>query len=53
MATSQANSSTGKYWLFFAISMAACVAFLIFKPEWCWVTFPFVGTYLVKAFDMM
>lgn len=43
----------GKYWAYFGLSVLACVAFLIFVPEWFWVTLPFVFTYFVQAKDWM
>lgn len=47
------KKSTGKYAVLFFISLAACIAFLIFLPEWFWVTLPFVFTYLTQAFDAL
>lgn len=47
------KKSTGKYAALFFISLLACIAFLIFLPEWFWVTLPFVFTYLTQAFDAL
>jgi len=41
------------YWLIFFVSLVACVSLLYFKPEWFWLTLPFLFTYLVKAIGMM
>lgn len=45
------KTSRGIYWLLFLLSTAAFVGFLILKPEWFWVTLPFVTTTLAKAMD--
>jgi len=45
------TKSLGKYWVIFFISLIACIAFLIFLPEWFWVTLPFVFTYFVLSMD--
>lgn len=47
------SNSTGKYWLYFIISLIAMIALLIFRPEWFWVALPFVLTYLVYAMDVV
>ncbi len=36
-------------WLMFGAALVATVAFLWFKPEWVWVTFPFLFTGLAGA----
>lgn len=41
------------YWIYFLVSTLACVAFLLFLPEWCWVMFPFMFTSLIQALDWM
>ncbi len=51
--TSSTRKNTGRYWMYFLISTIACVALLLFKPEWFWVALPFVLTSLVMAFDAM
>ncbi len=48
-----AKKSTGKYAFLFLLSLAACIAFLVLKPEWFWVTLPFLITFLVKTFDAL
>lgn len=53
MSEVQANSGRAKYAIYTLVSIAALVAFLMFAPEWCWLSFPFVLTYMVKAFDAM
>ena len=35
--------------IFFIISLAGALALLYFKPEWVWVSFPFVFTSLAGA----
>jgi hypothetical protein len=40
-------------WLYFFISLVACILFLVFQPAWFWVTLPFLFTFLVRSFDMM
>jgi hypothetical protein len=45
------KKSRGIYWLLFFVSLIAFVAFLIFQPEWFWVTLPFVATSLASAMD--
>ncbi len=36
-------------WMIFIASTVVMVAILFWKPEWCWVTFPFQFTYLTGA----
>lgn len=45
------KASKGIYWLLFFISLAAFVVFVIFLPEWFWITLPFVCTFLAGAMD--
>jgi hypothetical protein len=41
-------------WYFLAfVSIAAMIAMFQFKPEWSWVTFPFVGTFVAGAMDVL
>ena len=47
------TKSTGKYFLYFLVSLVALVALLIFAPEWCWLSFPFLLTSLVLALDAL
>ncbi len=49
----QSNTSKGKYWTLFLISLVVMIALLIFIPEWFWVALPFVLTYLVYAMDVV
>ncbi len=39
------------YWFLTALSTAVMILLFIFKPEWSWVSFPFVGTFLAGALD--
>lgn len=47
------NSSIGLNWILTLVSTVALVALLMFKPEWCWLAFPFVGTFMAKGFDVI
>lgn len=49
----QSQSSTTTAWLLFLVSTIATVALLVVRPEWFWVTLPFMLTYLVKAMRAM
>lgn len=53
MATTSENSSTGKYWLYFLISLVIFILMLIFMNQWFWVAMPFMLTYLVLALGYM
>lgn len=43
----------GLAWAITLISLVACILLLMFKPEWFWVTLPFLFTYMTKALGMM
>lgn len=49
----ETNAHRARYWLITLVSFVAFILFLIYKPEWFWVTLPFLTTYLVKALGMM
>lgn len=49
----ETNESKGLYWLITLVSAVACVLLIMFKPEWFWLTLPFLLTYFVKAINMM
>jgi hypothetical protein len=53
MATTTTTNSTGKYWLYFLISLVIFMLMLIFMNQWFWVAMPFMLTYLVMALDYM
>jgi len=53
MSNTTSTNNTKMAWVVFLISTLACIAFLIFLPEWFWVTLPFVLTSLVMGFDAM
>ena len=53
MSEAQTSKSRGMYAIITLVSIAALAGFLLFAPEWCWLTFPFVLTYGVKALDAM
>jgi len=42
MSNSTSTNNTKMAWMVFFISTLACIGFLIFLPEWFWVTLPFV-----------
>lgn len=46
-----AGASRGLYALTFVVSLAACIGILFVKPEWFWVTLPFITTGLAGALD--
>jgi hypothetical protein len=41
------------YFLLFLVSVAAFVAFLMFQPQWFWVTLPFIFTFGAAAMDVL
>jgi hypothetical protein len=47
------KKSKGMYWLLTLVSVVAMFAMLNIQPGWSWVTFPFVGTFLVLAMDVI
>lgn len=49
----ETTKSTGKYWLYFLVSLGIMIAMLIFMPAWFWVALPFPITYFVLAMDWM
>ncbi len=50
---STAEESTKKLWTYTAISFVAFVLFLIFLPEFFWITLPPLLTFGVKAYGAM
>ena len=51
--TNEEQGSKAKYWLITIVSALACIGFLVYSPEWFWLTLPFLFTYFVKAIGMM
>jgi hypothetical protein len=49
----QEKKNTGMYWLLFFISSAAFIAAIYFHFEYLTLIIPFVGTFFVKAMDIM
>ena len=49
----ETTKSTGKYWLYFIISLAAMIVMLVVKPQYFWVLLPLVVTFFAKAMDLM
>ena len=41
------------YWIGFIVSAAIMVWLLMCHPEWFWAMLPFVGTFLVKALNVI
>ncbi len=41
------------YWLGFLVSTAIMIWLLACHPQWFWAMLPFVGTFLVKALDVI
>ena len=48
-----ANDDSRKYWIYTAVSLVAFVLFLMFLPEFFWLTLPFLLTFGVKAYGAM
>jgi len=42
-----------KYFLLFVLSVLVMLYFYFYAPQWIWTTFPFIGTFLAKAFDVL
>ena len=47
------KTSKGLYWILFFISLTAFVVFMIFLPQWFWVTLPFTIPFLAGAMDAL
>jgi len=45
------NNSRSKAWIMFGIGAIACMAALVFCPQWVWVPLPFALTGLAQAFE--
>lgn len=45
------TENPGMYWMATLASLVACIGFLMFLPEWFWVTLPFLFTSYVKAMN--
>jgi len=43
------RENRGRDTLVFVVSLIGMIALLVFKPEWVWVSFPFVFTALAGA----
>ena len=52
MATTT-ETSRGKYWLYFLVSLVIFLLMLIFMNQWFWVAMPFMLTFLVLALGYM
>lgn len=50
---STVEDSSKKYWMYTIISGIAFVLFMIFLPEFFWLTLPFLLTFGVKAYGAM
>ncbi len=49
----EASKDSKTYWIFFLISLAAFVLFLMFWSQWFWVILPFLLTSLVMAMNKL
>lgn len=49
----ETTKSTGKYWIYFFISLAVMIAMMIFVPSYFWTILPFVVTYFAMAMDLL
>lgn len=50
---STTSKSTGKYWVYFLVSLVIMLAMMIWVNSWFWVALPFVMTYFVQALDII
>jgi predicted RND superfamily exporter protein len=49
----ETTKSTGKYWLYFFISLVVMIALMVFYPHYFWTILPFVVTFFALAMDLM
>jgi predicted RND superfamily exporter protein len=49
----ETTKSTGKYWMYFFISLVVMILMIIFYREFFWVVLPFVVTSFALAMDIM
>ncbi|WP_207496707.1 hypothetical protein [Aridibaculum aurantiacum] len=49
----ETTKSTGKYWLYFFLSLIGMILMLIFKAEYFWLLLPLVVTFFAKAMDLL
>ena len=49
----ETTKSTGKYWLYFLISLIVLFIFCAFAPKFFWVVLPFVFTNFAKGMDLL
>ncbi|MCY7421387.1 MAG: hypothetical protein LH478_06540 [Chitinophagaceae bacterium] len=49
----ETTKSTGKYWLYFFISLIALILMIIFYRQFFWVVLPFVITSFGLAMDIV
>jgi hypothetical protein len=49
----ETTKSTGKYWMYFFISLAIMIAMMIFVPSYFWTVLPFVVTFFAMAMDLL
>lgn len=53
MKNEEYAENRGRDTIAFLVSLLGCVALLIWKPEWVWVSFPFLFTSLAGAFGRL
>jgi len=49
----ETTKSTGKYWLYFFISLIALILMLIFATKFFWVVLPFNFTFFALAMNLL
>jgi uncharacterized membrane protein len=49
----ETTKSTGKYWLYFLISLVVMILLMIFVTKFFWLALPFVLTYFAKGLDLL
>jgi hypothetical protein len=49
----ETTKATGKYWIYFFISLAVMIGFIIFLPQFFWTILPFVVTYFAMAMNLL
>lgn len=47
------KKSRSIYWFLTVVAVTAMILLFMFKPEWSWVSFPFVGTFFAGAMDVL
>jgi hypothetical protein len=53
MEETKKKPSRAIYYVLAFVSIVAMILMFQFKAEWSWVTFPFVGTFVAGALDVL